>query len=115
MSLTFKRMRELNVARSRKWENGAVWSLSDWMTALVGEVGEAANFIKKLNRLRDGMTGNKLEDRDPEVLREKFRKELGDIQLYLDLIADAAGIDLEQAARDVFNQKSEELGFEERM
>jgi len=29
------------------------WSLSDWMTALAGEVGEAANIIKKLNRHRD--------------------------------------------------------------
>lgn len=28
------------------------WSLSDWMTALTGEVGEAANIVKKLNRHR---------------------------------------------------------------
>lgn len=34
------------------------WSLSDWMTALMGELGEAANVAKKLNRIRDGIPGN---------------------------------------------------------
>jgi NTP pyrophosphatase (non-canonical NTP hydrolase) len=34
------------------------WSLSDWMTALTGEVGEAANIVKKLNRIRDNIAGN---------------------------------------------------------
>ena len=35
------------------------WSLSDWMTAILGELGEAANIAKKLNRVRDGISGNK--------------------------------------------------------
>lgn len=34
------------------------WSLSDWMTATLGELGEAANVAKKLNRVRDGIPGN---------------------------------------------------------
>ena len=34
------------------------WSLSDWMTAVTGELGEAANIAKKLNRVRDGIPGN---------------------------------------------------------
>lgn len=35
------------------------WSLSDWFTATLGELGEAANVAKKLNRVRDGIPGNK--------------------------------------------------------
>ncbi len=31
------------------------WSLSDWFTAILGELGEAANVAKKLNRIRDGI------------------------------------------------------------
>jgi hypothetical protein len=31
------------------------WSLSDWFTATLGELGEAANVAKKLNRVRDGI------------------------------------------------------------
>jgi len=27
------------------------WSTSDWMTATLGELGEAANIVKKLNRV----------------------------------------------------------------
>ena len=49
------------------------WSLSDWMTAVVGELGEAANVLKKLNRVRDGVTGN---SETPEQLRQMFADEL---------------------------------------
>ena len=44
------------------------WSLSDWVTALTGEVGEAANVIKKLNRVRDGIRGNEMT---PEQLKAR--------------------------------------------
>jgi hypothetical protein len=35
------------------------WSMSDWMTATLGELGEAANVLKKLNRVRDGIIGKR--------------------------------------------------------
>jgi len=35
------------------------WSLSDWMVATVGELGEEANIVKKLNRVRDGIPGDR--------------------------------------------------------
>lgn len=84
------------------------WSGSDWMTALVGEIGEAANIIKKLNRTRDGVPGNK--ETDP-VLHEKLAKELGDAGVYLDLIAQRYGLDLGECMRRVFNEKSLEIGY----
>lgn len=86
------------------------WSTSDWMTALVGEVGEAANVVKKLNRCRDGVPGNKLSE--PE-LRDQLRKELGDVFVYLDLLAQSLGFSIADAAAEVFNAKSVEIGYPE--
>ena len=55
------------------------WSLSDWMTAIMGELGEAANIAKKLNRVRDGIPGNK---ETPDELRLKLSRELADVFIY---------------------------------
>lgn len=84
------------------------WSASDWMTALVGELGEAANVVKKLNRYRDGVPGNKQPE---EELREQLRKELGDTFVYLDLLCQACGFSVADAAVEVFNSKSIEIGY----
>jgi NTP pyrophosphatase (non-canonical NTP hydrolase) len=83
------------------------WSLSDWFTATLGEFGEAANIAKKLNRVRDGIPGNKETEAE---LRGKLARELADTFIYLDLLSQAAGIDLAAAVRFVFNAKSEQLG-----
>lgn len=83
------------------------WSLSDWMTATLGELGEAANVAKKLNRVRDGIPGNKESEAQ---LRAKFARELADTFIYLDLMAQAAGIDLPAVVVEVFNAKSEQIG-----
>lgn len=87
------------------------WSLSDWMTATFGELGEAANVVKKLNRSRDGVRGNNLDD---ETLRNNLRKELGDVFVYLDLMAQAAGFNILDAANEVFESKSKQIGYSER-
>lgn len=58
------------------------WSISDWMTAILGELGEAANLAKKLNRVRDGIPGNTAS---PDELRAMFADELADIFIYTDL------------------------------
>lgn len=83
------------------------WSTSDWFLAILGELGEAANVAKKLNRVRDGIPGNK---ELPGELRDKLRKELGDTFVYLDLCAQALGLNIGAAAVEVFNAKSEEIG-----
>lgn len=85
------------------------WSLSDWMTATVGELGEAANVLKKLNRVRDGVPGN--GDTTPEQLREAFAHELADTFIYLDLLAQAAGVDLPSAVRLKFEMTSRKIGY----
>jgi NTP pyrophosphatase (non-canonical NTP hydrolase) len=84
------------------------WSLSDWATALSGEVGEMCNIIKKLNRVRDGIPGNK---ETPDQLRLKLKHEIADVYTYLDLLTQAAGIDLSEAVWEKFDAKSQEIGY----
>lgn len=86
------------------------WSVSDWFTATIGELGEAANVAKKLNRVRDGVPGNK---ETPEELRDMLARELADTFIYLDLLAQSQGIDLSYEVPRVFNNKSRQIGYEE--
>lgn len=86
------------------------WSLSDWMTATAGELGEAANIIKKLNRVRDGIPGNK----EPEdELRAMLADEIADVAIYLDLLAQAAGFDLETIREEKFRKTSQKIRYAE--
>jgi NTP pyrophosphatase (non-canonical NTP hydrolase) len=110
--MTFREFSEANRERceSPRGFNHAIgdWDGSDWMTAVVGEIGEAANIIKKLNRTRDGIPGNKEEDL---TLRVKLRKELADAIIYLDLLCQHYNIDTESAVIQKFNEKSQEIGY----
>jgi len=88
------------------------WSLSDWFMATLGELGEAANVGKKLNRVRDGIPGN---DEAPDELRSKLRRELADTLIYLDLLAQSEGIDLADALVETFDAKSEKIGYPQKL
>lgn len=112
--LTFAQLREANATRCERWhpEGISSWSLSDWATAAAGEMGELCNVIKKLNRVRDDLPGNK---ESPAQLMAELPKEIADTVLYLDLLAAAAGIDLAEAVAAKFNEVSERNGFPERI
>lgn len=84
------------------------WSLSDWMTATMGELGEAANVAKKLNRVRDGIPGNA---ETTQELRAKLADELADTFIYLDLLCQSQGIDLGDAVWSKFCRTSEKIGY----
>ena len=84
------------------------WSLSDWITAVTGELGEAANIAKKLNRARDGIPGN---DRTPDQLKADLADEIADTFIYLDLLAQSQGIDLGAAVMDKFDRTSRKIGY----
>lgn len=84
------------------------WSLSDWFTATLGELGEAANVAKKLNRVRDGVRGNK---ESVGELHSQLVRELCDTFIYLDLLSQAAGVDLSKAVPQIFVAKSREIGY----
>lgn len=86
----------------------SAWSISDWLVAFVGEFGEMCNIQKKLNRVHSGIRGNR--EPTPDLV-QKRRRELGDAGVYLDLIAQRMGFNLLDAMVEVFNLKSEELGY----
>jgi NTP pyrophosphatase (non-canonical NTP hydrolase) len=88
------------------------WSLSDWITATLGELGEAANLAKKLNRVRDGIRGNTQSE---EELRAAFRREVADTLVYLDLLAQRAGFTLAAAVREAWDAKSAQVGYPHRL
>jgi NTP pyrophosphatase (non-canonical NTP hydrolase) len=85
------------------------WSTSDWFLAVVGELGEAANIAKKLNRVRDGIPGNGPITQNE--LQAKLRREIADAFIYLDLTAQSLGFRLSDAVIEVFNAKSAEIGY----
>jgi NTP pyrophosphatase (non-canonical NTP hydrolase) len=72
------------------------WSPTDWMTAVAGEVGEAANYIKKMRR-------------GEPIATEAIAKELADAVIYIDLLAARLGIDLGDAVVDKFNEVSDRV------
>jgi NTP pyrophosphatase (non-canonical NTP hydrolase) len=114
--LTFARFAATNLKRCESPEGFhhalSAWSLSDWFTAAMGELGEAANKAKKLNRVRDGITGN---TETVAELRTGLADEIADSVIYLDLLAQAAGFDLETAIVSKFDRTSERIGSPERL
>lgn len=84
------------------------WTTSDWFTATMGELGEAANIAKKLNRVRDGIPGNTESE---ELLRQRLADEIADTFIYLDLLAQSAGIDLGEAVMVKFQATSKKIGY----
>jgi NTP pyrophosphatase (non-canonical NTP hydrolase) len=112
--LTFEQLRSANLTRCARWHRGGLseWSLSDWGVATAGEMGEALNVVKKLNRERDGIAGNSAS---VEELREQLADELADVAIYLDIMAASEGIDLAGAIARKFNRTSVKVGFPERL
>lgn len=105
---------KINKNRSEKGFKHTIesWSLSDWGIATLGELGEAGNIVKKLNRLRDNIKANKEKDSDYNILIQKLGTEIADTFIYLDLFAQAAGFSLQDIVIDTFNKKSKELKFD---
>ncbi len=102
------------MSRCARWHPRGLkeWSLSDWGVATAGEMGEALNIIKKLNRERDSIAGNTLTE---EQLHSELADEIADVAIYLDIMAASEGIDLAEAIARKFNKTSEKVGFPERL
>lgn len=97
-------LRSANRARQKGWDSGNQITLAYRGNELAGEVGEACNVIKKLERERLGIAGS----RDT---MEHLAEELADVIICADLIAMQAGIDLDGAVRAKFNATSEKVGL----
>lgn len=110
--LTFANLSEANEARQAHWGGNENWTLADWSNAVAGEVGEACNIVKKIRRPELGTTGNSEE---VAALYPKLESEIGDVLIYLDLLAKKAGTTLDRAVMRAFNEKSEALGMPVRL
>src|SRR5690606_23911223 len=108
-SMSMAELRAANVARDQEWNTGSERvSMTFRATELAGEVGEACNVIKKLERERIGLVGS----RDT---KEHLADELADIVICTDLVAMDAGIDLDAAIAAKFNATSEKNGLATRL
>nr|WP_175800889.1 MazG-like family protein [Burkholderia anthina] len=115
--LSFDTLRGANAARLPTFRNargeiahakhdGSDWSPGDWMTAVVGELGEAANIMKKLRR---GDYGNEGSDANIAAY-EALAREFADVVIYLDILAMQFTIDLGKAVHVKFNEVSKRVG-----
>jgi len=125
-TLSFSTLRRANKARLPLFKNrhgepahskadGSDWNPAQWLQAVVGELGEYANIRKKFER----------GDLSFIEYEREAKKELADVQTYLDILALRAldkvecgevvlahptGVDLGEATRVKFNEVSERVG-----
>lgn len=104
----FSRLRRANTERQKEWDANDKLTLTYWGNALAGEVGEACNVIKKIERERLGLMGSR-------ATLDQLADELADALIYIDLIGLAEGIDMAEAVRRKFNATSEKVGLKTRL
>lgn len=109
--LTFAALRAANIARLPLFKNGkggpahtmpdgADWSLGEWSNAVMGELGEAANLIKKVQR----------GDMTMDEARPALAREFADVVTYLDILAFRAGVDLGAITAAKWDEVSARVG-----
>ncbi len=108
--LTFRTLRDANAKRLPMFRDAHgrichaseddAWTPSQWLQAVVGELGEYANLRKKVER-GDFTLAEK---------RAELADELADVCIYLDLLAQSVGVDLGPAVMSKWNRTSEKVG-----
>ena len=107
-SLSFIDLRMADMARQKVWDPTDQITPTYRATELAGEVGEACNVVKKLERERLGIRGSR-------ATKEQLAEELADVIICVDLLAMEFGIDLGEAVRTKFNATSEKYGLPTRL
>jgi NTP pyrophosphatase (non-canonical NTP hydrolase) len=121
--MTVQELMQVSIERARRWHGGDInqWSPLEWAGAMCGEAGECANAAKKLKRLQDGIASINEVGRsysDFKAVQHVVAKEVCDVVLYAVLVAASVGIrpaEFQELLAEVFNRKSEEYGFPERL
>jgi NTP pyrophosphatase (non-canonical NTP hydrolase) len=106
--MMYLRLRAANEARNDHWDPNKVLTGSFKATELAGEVGEACNVVKKLERARLAIRGKR------DTVKH-LAEELADVVICADLLALHYGIDLRAAIIDKFNATSFENGLPVRL
>jgi NTP pyrophosphatase (non-canonical NTP hydrolase) len=104
----FTTLQEANAARQKEWDAGNQITLAYRGNELAGEVGEACNVIKKIERERLGIRGS----RDTV---EHLMEELADVIICAYLCAMDVDGDLDAAVARKFNATSEKMGLTTRL
>lgn len=104
----FSELRDANTRRQKEWDGESKIDLAYRAMELAGEVGEACNVAKKIERERRGVRGSR------DTI-EHLAEELADVIICVDLIAGAEGINLWNAVRDKFNATSAKVGLTTRL
>jgi NTP pyrophosphatase (non-canonical NTP hydrolase) len=116
--LDLQSLQKESTARAARWHGEEDWSVLEWVGAMCGEAGEAANSAKKLKRVITGMANIDARALSPETreqLEEATAKEAADTILYAVLLIEKVGRSAEDVVREVFNKKSIDYGFPERI
>jgi len=120
--MQFNEVAKKNMERCGMWhQKGGLtdWSPLEWAAAMTEEAGElmeavvqlvitasrVAGFIKKMRRLESGINASNNSATVHEA-RDKVRKELGDLYLYADLVAQSLGLEMEDCVVYAFNMVS---------
>lgn len=109
--LSFENLRRANTLRLPTFKNrrgepahsepdGSDWALSTWCNAVLGELGELANLIKKVER----------GDMTLDEARADLGRECADVVTYLDILAFRIGVDLGRETVSKFNEVSRRVG-----
>lgn len=94
------KLREANITRQIEWQNGKDLTIEYRGNELAGEAGELCNLLKKVARERIGLRGTRANITD-------LKKEIGDVLVCLDLIANDLGLHLDECVEWAFNSTSE--------
>jgi len=108
LGAAFTTLRAANRARQAEWDKDAAITPAYRGNELAGEVGEACNVIKKLERERLGIAGSRSDV-------EALAAELADVSICVDLIAMHYGIDMDVAVTRKFNATSAKVGLATRL
>ncbi len=100
----FANLRNANQSRQKEWDPANAMTGAYRGNELAGEVGEACNVIKKLERERLGRPGSRASVGD-------LAEELADAIICIDLIAMHYGINLADAVAHKFNLTSAKVGL----
>jgi NTP pyrophosphatase (non-canonical NTP hydrolase) len=98
-------LRQVNERRQKEWDPSDTITAAYRGNELAGEVGEACNVIKKLERERLGIRGTR-------ATKAELAQELADIVICVDLIAMQYGIDLSYAVEEKFNATSRKYNLQ---
>lgn len=122
MTLALQDIQRISDTRATRWHVTGIrdWSALEWAAAMAGEAGEACNAAKKLKRIEGGIQNRdgRLTYEDDASITNYHRliaEECADTILYAMLLMSRVGADAEETVRRIFNEKSEEYGFPERL